>query len=143
MEPITIIPYLAFAGNCEEAVRAYIDSFGGKILYLSRWSEENARVTPEQIGKVMHVEFTLGGTRMAAGDSFDCADMKSPVRFMVHKESKEDAVKTIGLLSEGGTVAVPLHPHPAPDDDGCGCVVRDRFGYTWIITCPNPDYIRE
>ena len=143
MEPIAIIPYLAFAGNCEEAVRTYIDAFGGEILYISRWNKENVRESTEQIGKVMHVEFLLGSTRMAAGDSFDCVGVKSPVKFMVHKESKEDAVKTIDMLSDGGVVVAPLHPHPAPDDDGCGCVVRDRFGYTWIITCPNSDKVRD
>lgn len=37
------------------------------------------------------------------------------------------------------TVISPLQPHPEPDDGGCGSVTRDRFGYTWIITCPNPD----
>ena len=38
-----------------------------------------------------------------------------------------------------GKVISPLKPHPAPDDGGCGSITKDRFGYTWIITCPNPD----
>ena len=58
-----IIPYLSFQGNCEEAVKAYIEAFGGEILFISRWNESNFDVTPEQVGKVMHVEFILGNTR--------------------------------------------------------------------------------
>ena len=27
-----IITYLSFSGNCEEALNAYIDAFGGRIL---------------------------------------------------------------------------------------------------------------
>ena len=52
---ITVIPYLAFNGNCEEALNVYIQAFGGKILFLSRWTEDNFDVSPKQIGKIMHV----------------------------------------------------------------------------------------
>ena len=40
MEKVTIIPYLAFRGCCEEAIRMYIHAFGGEVYYLSRWTEE-------------------------------------------------------------------------------------------------------
>lgn len=136
---IEIIPYLSFKGDCEEALRAYMAAFGGEILFMSRWSEENFDTSREQIGKVMHVEFTLGGTRMSGGDSFDTKEVNTDVKLMVHMDAKEEALHTISVLSEGGTVLTPLQPHPAPDDDGCGSITRDRFGYTWIITCPNPD----
>ena len=45
------------------------------------------------------------------------------------------------VLSKEGTIISPLRPHPEPDDAGCGSVTKDRFGYTWIITCPNPDKV--
>ena len=57
---------------------------------------------------------------------------------MIRMDSQEQAQRSIALLAAGGTVLSPLKPHPAPDDAGCGSVTRDRFGYTWIITCPNP-----
>lgn len=136
---LVIIPYLTFNGDCEEAVGAYITAFGGEILYLSRWDRENSE-RPEQIGKVMHVEFALGGTRMSAGDSFDFRGENSPIRLMVHMDSMEEARRAIDTLMQGGgAVLSPLRPHPAPDDGGCGSMTRDRFGYFWIITCPNPD----
>ena len=134
---LTIIPHLSFHGNCEEAINAYIAAFGGEIFYLSRWEEATCE-TPEQIGKVMHVEFALGSTRMAASDSF--GDIPgSAVKLMIHMDSMADARHAVSILAQGGTVISPLRPHPAPDDGGCGSVTRDRFGYTWIITCPNPD----
>ena len=46
---------------------------------------------------------------------------------------------TVTVLAAGGDVLSPLAPHPKPDDGGMGCIVRDSFGVTWIITCPNPD----
>lgn len=137
--PVTVIPYLSFMGNCEEALNTYIEAFGGEIFYLSRWSEETFDITPEQIGKVMHAEFVLGNTRMAAGDSYKDSDVNATIKLMIHMDSKEDALHTISVLAKGGAIVSPLQPHPEPDDAGCGSITKDRFGYTWIITCPNPD----
>ena len=134
---IEVIPYLSFKGDCEDALHKYFLAFGGEILFLSRWSEENCE-TPEQIGKVMHVEFTLGGTHMSGGDSFDTGEVNTDIKLMIHMDTQTKARHTISILAEGGTVVAPLQPHPAPDDDGCGSIIKDRFGFTWIITCPNP-----
>lgn len=58
---------------------------------------------------------------------------------MVHMDSTEAAERAIGLLAQRGEILSPLKPHPKPDDGGCGSLVRDRFGYIWIITCPNEE----
>ena len=55
---IEVVPYLEFKGNCEEAINAYIEAFGGEIYWMSRFSENTAE-TPDFIGKVMHVEFAI------------------------------------------------------------------------------------
>ncbi len=138
-KPIQVIPYLSFQGNCEEALRTYMAAFGGEIYYLSRWSEETAEKGSQQAGKVMHAEFCLGTTRMAAGDVFEGQCANGAVKLMIHMENMEQAKRAIAFLLEGGEAVSPLRPHPAPDDGGCGSVTKDRFGYTWIITCPNPD----
>jgi len=136
---ITVIPHLAFNGNCEEAINTYIKAFGGEIYYLSRWSQETFQVTAEQVGKVMHAEFALGNSRMSASDSFAGGGENTDIKLMIHMGSKDEAEQTMSVLAEGGTVVSPLKPHPKPDDSGCGSVVRDRFGYMWILSCPNPD----
>lgn len=137
MPDIAIIPHLSFSGNCEEAIRTWIAAFGGEVHWLSRWSAETYDTTPEQIGKVMHAEFTIGGTRLAASDAYAHA---TAIKLMVRMPDAAAARHAISLLAEGGEILSPLKPHPAPDDAGCGSVTRDRFGVTWIITCPNPDH---
>ena len=139
MDKVTVIPYLSFEGCCEAAVNAYIDAFGGEVYYLSRWTEETCGEDQRKIGKVMHAEFALGYTRMSGGDSFDGAQGNTGVKLMIHMDSMEQARHAVEVLAEGGCVISPMKPHPAPDDGGCGSVTKDRFGYTWIITCPNPD----
>lgn len=134
---IEVIPYLSFKGNCEEAISAYIKAFGGEIIWMSRWTEKNHE-TPEQIGKVMHAEFDLGSTRMAGGDSVGGGEVKTDISLMIHMDSEAEALHAISVLAEGGIILSPLKPHPEPDDGGCGSLIKDRFGYTWIITCPNP-----
>lgn len=75
---------------------------------------------------------------MAASDSFDGTGVNTDIKLMIRMDSMEDASHAVDILAQGGTVISPLKPHPVPDDAGCGSVTRDRFGYTWIITCPNP-----
>lgn len=135
---VEIIPYLSFKGNCEEAINMYIQAFGGELYFMSRWTEETYEIVPEQIGKVMHAEFALGSTHMAAGDTFDGKEINTDVKLMIHMDSMEEALYTVSILADRGMVISPLKPHPAPDDAGCGSITKDRFGYTWIITCPNP-----
>jgi len=135
---ISVIPYLSFEGDCEEAIHLYMEIFEGKILYLSRWSELNTK-DPSRFGKVMHVEFLVGDTHMSAADSFDRKKTAVSIKLMVHMDDPQKAADTCGLLSNGGSVISKLQPHPAPDDGGMGAIIEDRFGYYWIITCPNPD----
>lgn len=134
---IEVVPYLEFKGNCEEAISAYIEAFGGEIYWMSRFSENTAD-TPDFIGKVMHVEFAVGNTHMAAGDGDGYGGVKTGIKLMIHMNSEAEALHALSVLAEGGTVLSPLRPHPEPDDGGCGSLAKDRFGYTWIITCPNP-----
>lgn len=142
-QKIEVIPYLSFHGNCEEAVNAYINAFGGEIYGMSRWTENNLDMTPAQIGKVMHVEFAIGRTHMAAGDTFDCAEVNTDIKLMIHMDSEAGALHAISVLAKGGSILSPLQPHPEPDDGGCGSLIKDRFGFTWIITCPNPAKINK
>lgn len=138
MNEIEVIPYLTFKGGCcEEAIAAYIKAFGGKIIYMSRWTENNSD-NSELFGKVMHAEFEIGSTRMSGGDSDDRTEVKTDIRLMVHLNSEAEALQAISVLAEGGVILQPLKPHPKPDDGGCGSSVKDRFGYLWFITCPNP-----
>ncbi len=135
---ISVIPHLSFEGDCEEAIHLYMGVFGGEILYISHWSELNTK-DPSRSGKVLHVEFRVGETRMSAADSFNRQGTDASIKLMVHMDDPQKAADTCGLLSRGGSEISPLQPHPVPDDSGMGALIEDRFGYRWIITCPNPE----
>lgn len=137
MKEYKVITYLDFGGNCEEAINAYIKAFGGRITWMSRFDERNCE-DKSRFGRVMHVEFMLGETQMAAGDGYEMQASRG-MKLMIHMDTKEEALHAIEILEAGGEILSELSPHPKPDDGGMGCVLRDKFGVQWIITCPNPD----
>ncbi|MDE6718842.1 MAG: VOC family protein, partial [Treponemataceae bacterium] len=101
------------------------------------WDEKNCG-QKNFIGKIMHAEFVLGKTRLAGGDVLEAEASAMAAKLMIHLDTEEEARKIIGLLEKGGSVISSLAPHPEPDDGGMGCIVRDKFGVSWILTCPNP-----
>ena len=126
---LTVIPYLSFNGSCEEAVNVYMAAFGGEIYDMSRWDQQSCE-NPRQVGKVMHMEFRLGSTRMGAGDNFDFCGGNIPVRLMVHMSSMEEARRAIDILP--GRRGCSLSPAPPP------CPGRRRLrlydpGQVWIL----------
>lgn len=131
-----LMPYLHYQGNCEEAFRFYASVFGGEIKSLSRFAEQTG--TPALVGKVMHAYVALGEGRGLSG-----ADQEEPVNhgasmdLLVHCATRQEAQGICDRLALEGEALSPLLPHPPPDDDGMGALVRDKYGYLWILTAPN------
>lgn len=132
-----IIPYLTFAGNCEEAMNLYCQTLGGRVEYLSRYTKETGGEAMD--GKVMHVQAAFGNGAICAGDAKNMPENTDAVRLLVHCKSAEEANTIMDAFGKDGKVLQRLMPHPPPDDGGMGGLVRDKFGYTWILTAPNPN----
>ena len=68
------------------------------------------------------------------------------IHIMIELESWHDDFlrwETTERITRITAVLSPLQPHPEPDDSGCGSIIKDRFGFTWIITCPNPHPVKR
>jgi len=130
-----IIPYLSFRGNCEEAIALYCRVLGGKIEYLSRYTEATGGKAFN--GKVLHVEATVAGSVIAASDNRKAVEDVAAIRLMIHCATSTEADRILDALGAEGEVLQRLMPHPPPDDGGMGGLVRDKFGYMWILTSPN------
>ena len=130
-----IIPYLSFRGGCEEAITLYRKILGGEILYLSRYTAETGGEALK--GKVMHTEAKIGGSVIAAADSRKPVENTGAIPLMVHCGTSAEADAIIDAFGAEGEVLQRLTPHPPPDDGGMGGLVRDKFGYEWILTAPN------
>ncbi len=130
-----IVPYLSFQGDCEEAVNLYCKVLSGKIETLSRYTETTGGKA--LAGKVMHVYTAVGGGAISASDHLEPVKHTDAVRLMVQYASPAEAERVIDAFGAEGEVLKRLLPHPPPDDGGMGGLVRDPFGYTWIICSPN------
>lgn len=130
-----VIPYLSFQGCCEEAINRYIQVFGGRLLHLSRYTE--ATGGPRLNGKVMHAEAEVAGGVISGADHADPPRHGDAIRLMVHCGTSVQAQACCEGLAEGGELLQRLTPHPPPDDGGMGALVRDQYGYVWILTAPN------
>ncbi len=136
--------YLNFMGNAEEAFNHYKKIFGSEFSSpLMRMGDipprDGAPPMPEaDKNKVMHVALPiLGGTQLMATDMLESMGHKlvegNNVTISLNPDSKGEADRLYGGLSEGGTDSV------APHDEFWGYwgTCKDRFGIRWMFNVMN------
>lgn len=134
-----VMPYLNFSGKCEEAFRWYADIFGGTINHLVTYRQMpyNPQMPLSQAQKemVMHgqVMLTAGGG-ISGCDSLWPVEGGAAVNIHVHMDSEEKAREVFAALASEGTVIGPLAVNPPPDDSGMSGMVKDRYGFCWVIS---------
>lgn len=134
-----VMPYLYFNGNCEEAFAWYAEIFGGRILHISRYGDIPANpaapMDEPQKRKVMHAQVMLDETGGLSGsDALWPIESGGAVAIQAHLESEALARRAFAALTEGGTVLGALAVNPPPDDSGLSGSVRDKYGFSWIIS---------
>lgn len=134
-----IMPYLSFNGNCEEAFLWYAQVFGGKIQHMAKYGDIPANpelpMSSEQKSKVMHTQLMLtenGG--ISGADALYPTEVGSSLSIHAHLSDEASAKKVFLALSDGGTVLGELATNPPPDDSGVSGCVKDKYGFTWIIS---------
>ncbi|HEY6483325.1 MAG TPA: VOC family protein [Steroidobacteraceae bacterium] len=129
------IPYLAFNGNCAEAMRFYERVLGGKLEILMRNADAPmpAQMPNEHADRILHARLALpGGGTLYAGD---CPpQMPYPgihgVSLTLNFDSVEEAKRVFNALGDGGKVAMGLQPMFWAKIWG---MLTDRFGTPWIV----------
>lgn len=134
-----IMPYLSFQGDCEQAFNWYVEIFGGKILHMAKYGDmpDNPALplTAEQKSKVMHAHIILtesGG--ISGADALWEVEKGSSVSIQALLANVEIAKKVFNELSKEGTIVSKLSSNPPPDDNSISGCVKDKFGFTWIIS---------
>ncbi len=134
-----IMPYLSFNGDCEEAFQWYAEIFNGEIQHMSKYGDisENpdTPMSAEQKNKVMHAQLMLTETGGISGaDALWPIEGGATVSIHAHLPSEELAQKVFSAFSEDGIVLGKLAANPPPDDSGISGSVKDKYGFTWIIS---------
>lgn len=130
-------PYLNFDGTAEEAFNFYRSVFGGEFLGgVMRLSDApgTENVPEDEKKRVMHIALPIGGDLLMASDIVPSMGHQLQVGnnnyISIFPESREEADRLFGALSEGGKVEMPMADQFWGDYFGS---FRDRFGVYWMI----------
>jgi len=135
-----INPYLNFNGNTEEAFNFYKSIFGGEFAAVMRFGEtpgcDEMPIAEGDKDKIMHIALPIGnnGDILMATDTLESMGQKlnegNNFSISIDTESREEAEKLFGGLSDGGKVEMPL------GDAFWGAyfgMCADKFGIRWMI----------
>jgi PhnB protein len=131
--------YLNFQGQTEEAFAFYAKTFGTEVAVLTRYSDLPAAGPGEPPAQernlVMHAVLPItGGHVLMATDLLRSMGQETRIgnntTLSLDVDSREEADRLYGALSEGGSEASP--PADMPWGTYWG-VVLDRYGIRWMV----------
>ncbi len=133
-----ISPYLSFNGDCQAALTFYARCLGGTIVYSTTYAQSPmaGEVPREWAPKIYHATLAVGDQRVGAADAAP-GTYRNPqgLSLTLELDDPTDAERLFGMLSEGGSVQMPLQETHWAQRFG---VLTDRFGTPWLVNCGKP-----
>ena len=129
------IPYLAFNGNCAEAMRFYERALDGKLEVLMSGADSPmaAQMPKEFAHRIMHARLVLSdGGVLFAGDAPGHVPYEGikGVSITLNYDTTAQAQKVFDALAVGGRVTMPMQPAFWAKTWG---MLVDKFGTAWIV----------
>ncbi len=130
----TLVPYLFFRGNCEEAMNYYKECLDGEITALQRFGDTEMPVDDDHKQKIMHGELKADGIHMMFSDGAPHKDITvgDNVQLNINLKSEEEQNRLFEQLSKGGEVTMPLEKTFWGARYG---MLKDKFGIRWMLNC--------
>ncbi|MBW7832430.1 MAG: VOC family protein [Simplicispira suum] len=133
--PGPVQPYLFFEGRCEEALAFYEKALGAERGQLMRYSDNpdpSRADCPTPPGdKVMHCNFTVGGTQIMASDGMASGTTNfKGFGLTLGADTTQEAERMFQALADGGKIQMPLGKTFYSPAFG---MVEDRFGVLWMV----------
>jgi PhnB protein len=124
-------PYLAFDGNCREAVEFYQSVLGGN-LEVSTFGELYPDEPADRKGKIMHSMLQNDVLTFMASDSQPGMEYNigNHISLSLAGTDSEQLRRYWDGLSQGGNVIMPLEKQVWGDEFG---MFADKFGMTWMV----------
>ena len=130
-----INPYLSFDGQCHAALEFYARCLGGTIVYSMTYGQSPmaTKVPPEWAPKIYHATLSVGDQTVGAADA-PPGTYRTPqgLSLTLDIDGPTEADRVFALLSEGGTVQMPIQETHWAQRFG---VLTDQFGTPWMISC--------
>lgn len=129
------IPYLAFNGNCKEAMHFYQKVFGGKITMMLSGAESPMadQVPKEYAHRIINARMVLkDGSTLMAGDAPAHMPFNGQhgVTIALIYDTEAAGEQVFKALCDGGKITMPWGPTFWAKQFG---MVTDKFGTSWAI----------
>ncbi|MHB8475833.1 MAG: VOC family protein [Steroidobacteraceae bacterium] len=129
------IPYLAFDGNCADAMRFYAKVLEGKLDMLTFGQSPMSEQTPKDaLNRIMHARLALQGNgSLYAGDCPPGMPYQGihGVSIALNYDAVALAERVFkALAADGGKVTMPFGPTFWAKGFG---MVTDKFGCPWLV----------
>jgi PhnB protein len=128
------IPYLAFDGNCADAMRFYAKVLDGKLDLLTFGQSPMAEQTPKDAqNRIMHAHLALDGNgSLYAGDCPPGMPYQGihGASITLNYDAVAQAERVFNAMADGGKVTMPFGPTFWAKGFG---MVTDKFGCPWIV----------
>ena len=129
-------PYIAFKGNCQQAIEFYKTALGADVLFTQTVGESSMS-NMGRATNIMHCTMKVGdSTIMMCDDSRpEAAAGDGNISLAIGLNDPERASQLFGNLADGGSVIMPLKKTYWAEAFG---MVTDKFGVKWMVNCAAP-----
>jgi len=125
-------PYLAFRGNCKQALEFYKSVLGGTINNEQTYEDIEIDIPGNYRNKLQHAELQGKGFHIMAYDAAPDTPLThgSNINMSIDLDSKEEAEKVFDALSSNGTVHTPFQEMSW---DACYGRCSDQYDIGWMV----------
>ena len=129
-------PYIAFRGNCREAIDFYKQALGAEELFSQTYGE-SPMADMGAADAIMHATIKVGDTHIMMCDDFHTENFSTDgnVSLAVGLNDVDRAKAIFANLSDGGNVTMPIDKTFWAEAFG---MLTDKFGIKWMVNCDTP-----
>lgn len=129
-------PYIAFRGNCREAIDFYKQALGAEEIYSQTYGESPM----PDMGSgdaIMHASLKIGDSTVMFCDDLHSENFSTGgnISLAIGLNDLDKAKAYFTNLSDGGKVTMPLDKTFWAEAFG---MVTDKFGINWMVNCDAP-----
>jgi len=131
-----VSPYIAFKGNCRQAIEFYRQALGADVLFTQTVGESPmSNMGPAE--NIMHCTIKVGdSTIMMCDDPRPEAPAGGGnISLALGLNDPKRARELFDNLAAGGNIIMPLAKTYWAEAFG---MVKDKFGIKWIVNCEAP-----
>ena len=129
-------PYIAFKGNCREAIELYKSALDAQVLFTQTMGESPmSDMGPAE--NIMHCTIKVGDSTIMMCDDPrpDAAAGGGNISLAIGLTDPERAKRLFANLAKDGSIVMPLEKTYWAEAFG---MVTDKFGIKWMINCDGP-----